>query len=475
MVRQGMSRYFVKETNGMITVVNSRYARVEYVVPRRAMVEKDYADIVIVDEAASIDVPVLWKITEGVRYLVFSSTIHGYEGAGRGFSIRFLRRLESDETIEIEKIHMEEPIRYGKGDPIERWLYDVLLLDAQPAELSREDVDAIRAGELEFVELNKDELMKDEKLLRQFFGIYVLAHYRNRPSDLVILSDMPNHLPFVVLVNGKPVCSLHMAIEGSLDDATIEKIKDGYKPKGQIIPDLVLKHYWHFEFPRRVGSRVVRIATHPSVMDMGIGSFALRKVIEWAQSRDYDWVGSGFGVSPELLRFWTRNGFTPIHITPQRNEVSGEHTVIVLKPLKDDIAKVVENLNAEFTRRLVEYLADELSDLETETAIELLRCLLRDAETPAPEFGDVERRRMSKYLHGMSLYEYTADIIRPLVRYHYLRTERAELDEKEEYALVAKCLQLKPWKELRVGEGFKKYRILMKAVQKVWGWYRGED
>ncbi len=475
MVRQGMGKYFVKETNGMITVVNSKYARVEYVVPRRAMVEKDYADIIIVDEAASIDVPVLWKITEGVRYIIFSTTIHGYEGAGRGFSIRFLKRLESDESIEIDKIHMEEPIRYGKGDPIERWLFDVLLLDAQPAELSDEDVEAIKEGKLEFKELDKDELMEDEKLLREFFGIYVLAHYRNRPSDLVILSDMPNHLPFVVTVNGKPVCSLHIAIEGSLDEGTIEKIKEGYKPKGQIIPDLVLKHYWHFEFPKMKGARVVRIATHPSVMDMGIGSFALRKIVEWAQNKSLDWVGSGFGVSPELLRFWTRNGFTPIHITPQRNEVSGEHTVIVLKPLKDDVAGIIENLNAEFTRRLVEYLADELRDLETETAIGLLKCLLRDVEVPQPEFGDVERRRIGKYLRGMSLYEYTADIIRPLVRYHYLRTDRADLDEKEEYAIVAKCLQLKPWKEIPVGEGFKKYKTLVKAVQKLWRWYRGED
>ncbi len=475
MVRQGMGKYFVKETNGMITVVNSRYARVEYVVPRRAMIEKDYADIVIVDEAASIDVPVLWKITEGVRYIIFSTTIHGYEGAGRGFSIRFLRRLERDESIEIEKIHMEEPIRYGKGDPIERWLYDVLLLDAQPAEITEDDVKSIKDGKLEFKELDKDELMKDEKLLREFFGIYVLAHYRNRPSDLVILSDMPNHLPFVVTVNGKPVCSLHIAIEGSLDDPTIEKIKEGYKPKGQIIPDLVLKHYWNFEFPRKTGVRVVRIATHPSVMDMGIGSFALQKIVEWAEKKGLDWVGSGFGVSPELLRFWIRNGFTPIHITPQRNEVSGEHTVIVLKALKNEVREIVEDLNAEFTRRLVEYLADELSDLETETAIQLLHSLLKDVDVPRPSFGDVERRRMSKYLRGMSLYEYTADIIRPLVRYHYLRTKRADVDEDEEYALVAKCLQLRHWKDLEVGDGFKKYRILMKAVQKLWGWYRGEN
>ncbi len=474
LVRQGMTDYFVKESNGMITVVNSKYARVEYVVPRRAMMEKDWADVVIVDEAAGIDVPVLLKITEGMRYMIFSTTTHGYEGTGRGFSIRFLKRLERDETVEIVRVHMEEPIRYGKGDPIERWLYDVLLLDAQPAELDDGDVEAIKNGELEFRELDKDELMSDEKLLREFFGIYVLAHYRNRPSDLAILSDMPNHLPFVVTVNGKPVCSLHIAVEGRLDDETIEKIREGYKPKGQIIPDLMLKHYWSFEFPKMVGARVVRIATHPAVMDMGIGSYALFKILEWAYKQNLDWVGSGFGVSPELLRFWAKNGFIPVHITPQRNEVSGEHTVIVLKALKHDVECYIDEINSEFVRRLIEYLADELRDLETETAILLLKSLRRDIEMPRPEFGKVEKRRMSKYFQGMSLYEYVSDIVRPLVRYCYSRTDKPELEEKEELALVAKCLQLRYWKEIP-GEGFKKYRVLLNAVKKVWRWYYGED
>jgi tRNA(Met) cytidine acetyltransferase len=465
MVRMGM-KFKVKESNRLITVVNSKFARVEYVVPRRAMVEKDFADIVIVDEAAGIDIPVLWKITEGVRWMIFSTTIHGYEGAGRGFSIRFLKRLESCEDVEIEKIHMNEPIRYGRGDPIEKWLYDVLLLDAQPAEITEEDIQAIKEGKLSLEEIDKDKLIEDEKLLREFFGIYVLAHYRNRPSDLVILLDMPNHKPFAVKVNGKVVCSLHVAIEGKMDDETIKKIAEGYKPKGQIIPDLMLKHYWDYEFPKLVGLRVVRIATHPSVMNMGIGSFALQRIIDWAKEKDMDWVGSGFGVSPELLRFWIKNGFIPVHITPQRNEISGEHTVIVIKPLKMHIEEKVEQINTDFTRRLIEYLADELSDLETETAIGLLKSLRRDLEVDKPEFGKVEKRRIKKYFQGHSLYEYVSDLVRPLVRYYYSKTDRIDLSDEEEFILVAKCLQLKPWREL--GENFKIYKTLLKAVQKIW-------
>ncbi|WP_456478011.1 tRNA(Met) cytidine acetyltransferase TmcA [Geoglobus ahangari] len=472
LVRQGMKNFSEKKSGDKVTVINSRYARVEYAVPMRAMVEKDFADVVIVDEAAGIDVPVLLRIIEGVKYAIFSTTIHGYEGTGRGFAIRFLKRIEQEEDIEIVKIHLREPIRYGSGDPIERWLYDVLLLDAQPAELDESDIEKIRKGELEFEEIDKDALIEDDELLREFFGIYVLAHYRNRPSDLVILLDMPNHLPLRVKVNGKTVCSLHVAVEGGMDEETVRKLSDGYKPKGQIIPDLILKHYWDYSFPELTGIRIVRIATHPSVMDMGIGSFALQRLVEWAESRDMDWAGSGFGVSPELLRFWSRNGFVPVHITPQRNEVSGEHTVIVLRALKMHIQSRIDDINAEFVRRVIEYLGDELKDIELETAIGLLNSLRKEIRACEPEYTRVERRRMKKYFQGHSLFEYVSDIARPLVRYYYTRTDKADLDEREERVLVAKCLMMRHWREI---DDSRAYRRMLKALKKVWEWYHGAE
>jgi tRNA(Met) cytidine acetyltransferase len=470
LIRQGMREFKVKESGGMITVLSSRFARVEYVVPRRAMVEK-YADVVMVDEAASIDLPVLLKIIEDVRYAVFSSTIHGYEGVGRGFGIRFLKRLEADESIELEKIHLEEPIRYGRNDPVEAWLYDVLLLDAQPAELKEEDFRAIKEKRLSFEEIDKDLLFSDEKLLREFFGIYVLAHYRNRPSDVVILADMPNHLAFRAAVNGKTVCSLHVAIEGGIGEELIERMAEGYKPRGQIVPDLILKHYWDYEFPTLKGIRIVRIAVHPAVMNMGIGSFVLQRIMEWARAKEMDWIGSGFGVSPELLRFWVKNGFSAVHITPQRNEISGEYTLIVLRALKH-LHEKIERINADFVRRVIEYLSDELKDMEVETALSLLHSLMKDTGIPKPRITKVERKRLGKYFDGISLYEYVSDIARPLVKYYYSKTAKAELEEDEEHMLIAKCLQLKPWRELDKEIAFK---TLLNAIKKVWEWYEIRD
>jgi len=469
----GVENFKIKESNSLITVLSTKFARVEYTVPRRAMIEKDLADVIIVDEAAGIDVPVLWKIIEGARYTIFSSTIHGYEGAGRGFNIRFLKRLELEEDIEIEKVHMDEPVRYGKNDPIEKWLYDVLLLDAQPAEINDVDIKTVEEGKLKFEEVSKNKLFSDERLLREFFGIYILAHYRNRPSDIVILSDMPNHLAFRVVANGKTVCSLHVAVEGGLNDSSIEKMADGYKPRGQIIPDLILKHYWEYDFPKLKGIRIVRIATHPSLMRKGIGSFALKKMCEWAKKRKLEWIGSGFGISPELLRFWIKNDFLPLHITPQRNEVSGEYTVIVLRALTKRVEDKLKKLNRLFIKRIIEYLSDELKDLEIDAAKNLLHSLKSDIELPKPSISEVERKRLKKYFQGVSLYEYVSDVVRPIIRYYYSKKDKADLEEKEENILVMKCLQLKPWWEIKHDkfEGTKVYKLLLKAIKKVWKWY----
>ena len=140
--------------------------------------------------------------------------------------------------------------------------------------------------------------------------------------------------------------------------------------------------------------------------------------------------------------------------------------------MKPHVYSKVENINADFTRRLIEYLSDELSDLETETAVGLLRSLMKDANIPKPEFGKVERKRIKKYFHGMSLYEYVSDVIRPLVRYYYSKTDRVDLSDEEEILVVGKCLQLKKWREF--GENFKVYKALLKALKKIWEWFSEE-
>lgn len=98
------------------------------------------ADLVVIDEAAAI--PLLYVKAMLGPYLVFmSSTINGYEGTGRSLSLKLLAQLREQSRFnahlagdrQLKEITLDTPIRYAKDDPIERWLYDLLLLDGTQA------------------------------------------------------------------------------------------------------------------------------------------------------------------------------------------------------------------------------------------------------------------------------------------------------------------------------------------------------
>lgn len=57
------------------------------------------ADLVCIDEAAAIPLPLVQSIISGPRIVFMASTINGYEGTGRSLSFKLLRQLRSQCTI----------------------------------------------------------------------------------------------------------------------------------------------------------------------------------------------------------------------------------------------------------------------------------------------------------------------------------------------------------------------------------------
>ncbi|WP_461864355.1 tRNA(Met) cytidine acetyltransferase TmcA domain-containing protein, partial [Thermococcus sp.] len=85
--RLGFKPHVVEE-KGMIRELYARKIGLRYYPPAEG--HRKSADLYILDEAAGIHVPILHKYLSKPR-VVYSSTIHGYEGAGRGFSVKFLK------------------------------------------------------------------------------------------------------------------------------------------------------------------------------------------------------------------------------------------------------------------------------------------------------------------------------------------------------------------------------------------------
>jgi tRNA(Met) cytidine acetyltransferase len=451
---------------GRILEIQGKGFSLEYWEP--AQIPRLSGDIVAVDEASGIHVPLLHKILRSHRRLVFAATIHGYEGAGRGFNIRFLKAAREDPANMIRHLDMDEPIRYARDDPIERWLFDVLLLDAEPAELDEEDLEDIEAGRLVYLRLDPQWLFspEGEGKLRELFGIYVLAHYRNEPDDLAMLADAPHHSIRAVATerSGKIVGAAQVAEEGGLGDDLIDKLLRGEKIAGNIIPDRLLKHARILDFGRMKGWRVVRIATHPEVQGRGIGSRLLEELYVESVERGYDWLGSGFGVNEQLLRFWFKNGFTALHLSPDRNPVSGEYTTLVLKPISEAARRATVAAAREFKLKLLKSLYDTYRGLETEVAIMML-----DEDPPGiipgykPRLTPIQLDRLWVYNWGPMTYEAATDILRELAEAYWLQhpRERPPLEGWARWILVSKVLQGKSWEEVAEELGWHPHKVMV--------------
>ncbi len=434
-----------------------------------SLLSEDGIDLVVVDEAAMVPLPVLYGIHSRFSRVIYASTIHGYEGAGRGFSIRFLKYLKERKDTRVLEYEMHEPIRYADNDPVERWLFDTFLLDAEPAKIVSDDLKYVEEKNLVYIIPDLEKLaLEDEEKLRQFFGIYVQAHYRNEPDDLGMMLDAPHHfIRALALPNGKIVVAVELAEEGGISDEIIDIMTKGLKLPGNIIPDRLVKYWKLTDFAKLRGWRIVRIATHPELQDRGLGSYMLKMIEREAMEKGIDWVGVGFGVHERLLRFWIKNEYKPVHMSPERNPVSGEYSVLLVKPISEEAKKAIDYANKEFRLRLINSLHGPYHDLEPEVAALLLVDweipLCDNEEECIPKITSAQLNRLVAYAYGPMTYENAVDAIFEVVRkYYYQRSsKKPKLPFEYEKMLIAKVLQARPWREAANICGVRKVTIML--------------
>ena len=87
----------------------------------------------MVDEAAALPVPLLKRLLLHAPRIVFSTTVQGYEGTGRGFTLRFSHILNQHRP-QWRKVLLAQPIRWADGCPVEAWLARTLLLNEPAAQ-----------------------------------------------------------------------------------------------------------------------------------------------------------------------------------------------------------------------------------------------------------------------------------------------------------------------------------------------------
>ncbi|KAI9680065.1 MAG: killer toxin resistant protein [Caeruleum heppii] len=191
----------------------------------------------------------------------------------------------------------------------------------------------------------------------------------------------------------EPLCVVQVALEGQISKKSVlNSLGRGQRAGGDLIPWLVSQQFQDEEFAGLSGARVVRIATNPEYTGMGYGSQALTLLTDFYEGkftdlsedsemqepngteeslvrvtdaelsqsnlleddikvRDIhampplfsklserrpdalDYLGVSYGLTPTLHKFWKRASFVPVYLRQTPNELTGEHSCVMLRTL----------------------------------------------------------------------------------------------------------------------------------------------
>ncbi len=430
-------------------------------------------DLFVVDEAAAIPVEILKEISKIKAKKIFVSTIHGYEGAGRGFQYKFLPYLREQKRIKYTEFSLDRPIRYLPGDFIETLLNNSFLLDVElnPSKIDHQTLDRESIG----LELYKDSeyLFSEQGLpyLKQLFGLLIYAHYRNQPNDLLVLADSGKH--FLTGVYGKDIkknkfllVSSQLAKEGEMSEQEILNVASGKFIKGNIISTIAIRHFSE-EFAKLCGLRIVRIATHPSLINKGFGRLAIELQKQLFSS--YDWIGVSYGATVKLMKFWRKFNFKSVHIRPIKTPETGEWNIVVVHPLSPPAAIIVNQASSDFLLQFLALLKQSLHSMIPELVIQILKScsLIPDYK---PKITSSGLFRLKSYMKGNVNFLLAVDVIYELTTKYFVSPKTLKLSSSQEALLITRILQGRTWGQTlgRTGLNWKTANSLLeKAVVKI--------
>lgn len=298
-------------------------------------------DVVFVDEAAMLPISVLQQLIARFPRVVLASTVHGYEGSGRGLALKLFPWLDRARPGWWCQ-QMSTPIRWADDDPLEHWLGEVFCLNDDVPEIT----DALAPWRVR--QVSGKTLYDTPELLHAVFGLLVSAHYRTTPSDLRDLLDGPNLHLWVLEIGNRVAGVCLVALEGPfVDDALCAAILAGTRrPRGHLLPQVMAFHCHSPLSLQTPCARVVRIAVTPALQGKGWGGRLLDLVEADLSDMNIQVLGSSFALEAPVLRFWRRHGLQVLRIGATRESASGLPSCLVAKALPAASASVAAEIDA---------------------------------------------------------------------------------------------------------------------------------
>jgi N-acetyltransferase 10 len=237
--------------------------------------------------------------------------------------------------------------------------------------------------------------------------------------------------------------AIQLAFEGGIKSSTVEHNRGrGIRPSGDLVPWTLAEQFLDQDIFNIMGARIVRIATHPGATKLGYGSKALEllekffkgeaigkedtlpferfsaafdssqqnaqgagpnsiesslvpkkhlppllKPIEDLSPPDMSYLSVSFGLTKELFRFWNKNSFQTVYVRQSKNDVTGEHTAIMIRGLNHDSLNF-DFFFREFKKRFTSLLGSDFCALDMLMALHMLQPNLTTSTSDSDEHSN---------------------------------------------------------------------------------------
>ncbi|ODV79981.1 putative ATPase [Suhomyces tanzawaensis NRRL Y-17324] len=361
-----------------------------------------------------------------------------------------------------------------------------------------------------------------ESFLQKMMSLYVSSHYKNTPNDLQLMSDAPAHQLYVLLPPIEegdnripdPLCVIQLALEGEISKESVRNsLSRGQRSGGDLIPWLISQQFQDEEFASLSGGRVVRIATNPEYASMGYGSRALELLQDYFQgkftniseSNDLDdhtltrvtdaelqnaslkdeiklrdakslpplllklsekapyylhYLGVSYGLTAPLHKFWKRSGFVPVYLRQTANDLTGEHTMVMMNVLEGRENNWLKEFSKDFHKRFLQLLSYEFKKFSSVQCLNIIEAIESGEETSKTkeitknELDDIlspfDLKRLDSYANNLLDYHVIVDML-PLISHLYFSKKTANqvsLSSIQSAILLAIGLQHKDMDEI---------------------------
>lgn len=389
-----------------------------------------------------------------------------------------------------------------------------------------------------------------EAFLQKMMALYVASHYKNSPNDLQLMSDAPAHQLFVLLPPIEegdnripdPLCVVQLALEGEISKESVRKsLSRGQRAGGDLIPWLISQQFQDEEFASLSGARVVRIATNPEYSGMGYGSRALELLQDYYQGKftdisesnelndhtitrvtdselrtaslkdeiklrdakslpplllklserapyHLDYLGVSYGLTPQLHKFWKRSGFVPVYLRQTPNDLTGEHTSVMINVLAGREGGWLKEFSKDFHKRFLLLLSYEFRKFPAVQALSIIEAVEvgESGSLAIPELtragldqmlSPFDLKRLDSYANNLLDYHVIVDMM-PLIALLYFSKRmgaKVSLSSVQAAILLALGLQRKNMddilRELNLPSN-QSMAMFAKIVRKVLSYFR---